>query len=240
MRGLRGALVVLVVLAGLAVVVDRAAAWAAQRAVADQVEQELSDYQVDSAPPEVDIAGFPFLTQVVAGEYERVELLLRDVGSGELRLPRVELTATGVTAPVSTLIRGSGPIHAAHMRGEATVGYEEVRTLTGWEELSLAGDGERVTIRLPVELLGQPLTLVGTAEAAIVEHAIEVRVEELTVEGPPGLPDGAQPLVDEIAGQLSVQVPLPPLPYDLRVESVRAERTGLVVTVTARDVPLSR
>jgi hypothetical protein len=233
-------LVVLVVLAGLGLVVDRAAAWAAQRAVADQVAGELVSRQVDSAPPEVSVGGFPFLTQVAAGEYDQVTLRLRDVGSGPLRLPVVELTATGVTAPVDALVGGGGSIVAAQIRGEATVGYDQVRALTGREALTFGADGGRVTLRLPVELGGQELTLVGTASVGIAGHAIAVRVDSLGVEGPAELPQGAQPLVDRIAQELSVEVPLPPLPYDLAVESVRPERSGLVVTVRAHDVVLSR
>jgi hypothetical protein len=233
-------LVVLVVLAGLALVVDRAAAWAAQRAVADQVASELASRQVASAPPEVSVGGFPFLTQVVAGEYDQVTLRLRDVGTGPLRLPVVELTATGVTAPADALVGGVGLITAAHVTGEATVGYDQVRALTGRESLAFGADDGRVTLRLPVELGGQELMLVGTASVAIAGHAIAVRVDSLEVEGAVDLPPGAQPLVDRIAQELSVEVPLPPLPYDLAVESVRAERSGLVVTMRAHDVVLSR
>lgn len=240
MRGLRRALVLVVVVVGLLVVADRVAAWAAERTVADQVAQELSTYQVDSAPPEVSIGGFPFLTQVAAGEYEQVTLRLRDVGSGPLRLPRVVLTASGVTAAADTLIAGDGPIHAAEVVGEATIGYGQVRGLTDHEDLVLGADVGEVTVRLPVELLEQRVTLVGTAEVAVSGHGVQVRVRELTVAEPDALPEGAQPLVDQIAAQLSVDVPLPPLPYDLSVESVRAERAGLVVSVRAHDVPLSR
>lgn len=240
MRGIRRALVALVVLAGLLLIGDRAAAWAAQRAVAEQAEQELAAHQVETAPPEVSIAGFPFLTQVAAGRYERVRLRLRDVGSGELRLPLVELTATGVTASAQTLIQRDGPIDAEQVTGAATVGYEQVRAVTGRDELALGADGGQVTVRLPTELLGTPLTLVGTAEVDISGQAIQVRVTDLSVEGGASLPEGVDALVAQVAQELSVEVPLPPLPYGLSVESVRAEPQGLVVTVRAADVPISR
>lgn len=240
MRGIRRLLVALVVLVGLLVVTDRVAAWAAQRTLADQVATELAAHQVDSAPPEASIGGFPFLTQVTAGRYERISLRLRDVGSGPLRLPLVELTAAGVTASPRTLVSRDGPIDAERVTGAATIGYEQVRALTGRDGLTLAPDRGRIGVRLPVELLGVPVTLVGTASVEATGDVIQVRVTELDVVEPPALPPGAGPLVDQILRDLSVDVPLPPLPYGLSVDRVRAEPAGLVVTVSAADVPLAR
>jgi hypothetical protein len=240
MRGVRRGLVVLVALAALLVAGDRIAAWAAQQAVADQVAAELATYQVGSARPETSFGGFPFLTQVAAGRYEEVSLRLRDVGSGPLRLPLVELTAFGVTASARTLVNRSGPIDAERVEGAATIGYEQVRAITGRPDLVLAPDDGRLTVRLPVELLGQSLTLVGTASVEAAPDVVRIRVDGLTALEPSGLPPGAGPLVEAIGRELSVDVPLPPLPYGLSVDSVRAEPSGLVVTVSAREVPLSR
>lgn len=237
----RRLVVALVVLAVLAVAVDRVGVWLAQRTVADKVAAELATYEVDSAPPEVTFDRAPFLTQVAAGRYYSLTLRLRDVGSGGLRLPLVELTATGVTATVGTLVAREGPIDAERVDGAATVGYAGVVALTGQTDLRLspASDGS-LAVRLPADLLGTPVTLVGTAAVTVADGtAVQVRVTDLTVEDPP-LPPGTEPLVDDIAQQISVDVPLPPLPYGLAVESVRAEPAGLVVTVVAHDVPLAR
>jgi hypothetical protein len=240
MRVVRRLLVAMVVLIVMLVIGDRVAAWAAQQQLAEQVAGELATYQVESAPPEASIGGFPFLTQVAAGEYERITLRLRNVGSGSLRLPAVELTASGVTAAPETLVNREGPIHARQVVGRATVGYEQVRVLTGWDALVLApADDGALTVRLPVELLGVPLTLTGTAAVEPAGNAIRIRVADLTVVEPTGLPAGAGPLVEQIARDLSVDVQLPPLPYGLSVDSVRAEATGLVVGVSAQDVALS-
>lgn len=241
MRAARRILIVLVVLVALLVVVDRVGAWAAQRTVADQVTAELANYQVESAPPEVTINRFPFLTQVAAGRYESVTLRLRDVGSGVVRMPLVELTATGVNAPASTLISREGTIEADRVAGTATVGYDSVAALTELEglELSPGADGT-VRVRLPTELAETEVTLAGTADVTAVDGAVQLQVIELTVddESEP-LPPGTEPLVEELAQQLSVNVPLPALPYGLTVESVRAESAGLAVSVSATNVPLT-
>jgi hypothetical protein len=232
-------LVGLVVLVALLVVADRVAAWAAQRTLAERVAEELSAHQVGSSQPEVSIGGFPFLTQVASGRYERVVLRLRDVGSEQLRLPLVELTATGVTASARAIIERQGAVEADRVTGTATVGYAQVRALIGRDDLQLRGEDGRIALRLPVELLGVPVTLVGVAGAEMAGNVIQVRVREFGIESG-GLPEGAFPLVDQIARELSVDVALPPLPYGLSVDSVFAGPTGLVVSVSAAEVPLSR
>lgn len=241
MRILRRTLVGLVVLAVLLVVADRVAAWAAQRAVAEHVASELASYQVDSAPPEVTVGGVPFLTQVADGRFESVTLRLRDVGSEGVTLPMVELRASGVTAAASTLIERAGPIDAERVDGSATIGYASVTALTDLDSLQLsAGPDGALRVRVPAELLGQPVTLVGTADVAVTGGAVQVQVSELAVEEFPELPPEAEALVADVSQRLSVQVPLPPLPYGLTVESVRPEPEGLTVTFRADDVPLAR
>jgi hypothetical protein len=239
MRALRRILIGLVVLGVLVVVADRVGAWVAQRVVAEQVANELADNEVGSEPPEVTVDGVPFLTQVMAGRYESVTLRLRDVGTGAIRLPQVELTATGVTASAGTLISREGSIVAEQVDGTATIGYASVAALTEQEGLELGpADGGQIWIRLPTELLTQPVVLVGTADLEVVDGAVRLHPNELTVEEPP-LPPGAESRVEEIAQRLSVTVELPPLPYGLTVDSVQPERTGLVVQVSAVDVALA-
>lgn len=238
MRSFRRVVVVLVVLLGLLVAADRAAAWAAGEVVASQAADELASSNVESAPPEADVGGVPFLTQVVSGEYEDVTLWLREVGSGSVRLPELRLTATGVTAPASVLIEGSGPIHADRVDGTAVVGYRSVAALAGVDglELSAAGAGEGVAVRAPVEVLGVQVTLSGTATVGAVDNVIQLRVTELAAEE---LPEGAASQVERLAQQLSYDVQLPELPYGLAVESVRPTASGISVSFSAVDVPLS-
>jgi hypothetical protein len=230
---------VLVVLAGLLIALDRVAAWAAGEAVATRVADELATYNVTAAGSQAEVAGVPFLTQVVSGEYQEVTLRLQDVGSGSARLPEVQLSATGVTAPAATLIEGSGPIDADRVVGSALVGYGTLAAQTGVDgmELSASDTGEGITVRVPVELLGVQLTLIGTATVRAEDNAIRIRVEEFTAEE---LPPGAASEVERLAQRLSFDYQLPDLPYGLEVDSIRSRPSGIEVTVSAVDVPLSR
>lgn len=241
MRAVRWFTAILIVLGALLVVADRVGAWAAERAVAEQVAQELQEYGVTASAPDVSVGGFPFLTQAMAGRYESVGVRLRDVESEGLRLPVLDLTATDVTASMSTLLERSGPVDAAEVAGTAVIGYASVAELTELPELSLAAapDGA-VEVTVPVAVAGLSLTLVGVAAVSIEGTVVQVRVQELAVAEAGDLPPAVNALIDQVAQALSVDVQLPPLPYDLAVESVRAESNGLAVTVRAFDVPLSR
>jgi hypothetical protein len=238
-RIFRRTVVVLVLLAGLLVVADRVAAWAAGEEVASRVAHELASNNVESAPPEAEMDGVPFLTQVVSGEYEAVTLSLREVGSGDIRLPELRLVAAGVTAPMSTLVEGSGPIHADRVDGTAVVGYSSIAAQAGLDELELsaAGADDEVAVRVPVELLGVRITLAGTATVSAENNVISVRVTELTAEE---LPEGSASEVERLVQQLSFDIRLRELPYGLMVESVRPVSAGLEVAFSAVDVPLSR
>ncbi|HLU43851.1 MAG TPA: DUF2993 domain-containing protein [Natronosporangium sp.] len=238
MRTLRRVLVALLVLLVLLAVADRVGAWVAQRALADQVSQELAARGVDSAPPEVSIAGVPFLTQVAAGRYELITVHLRDVGTDQLRLATVELTARDVTAAARDLLNREGPVVADRLTGDITVGYARVVELTGLPQLTLtAAEDGRLRIALTTEALGAPVQVSGVASATVVDNTVRLAVEELRLVEP-SIPIGAEALLAELAQRLSVTVVLPPLPYGLQLESVRAEPAGLVVRVTADQVRL--
>lgn len=231
----------LVVLALLFVAVDRVSAWMAGRVVADQVAAELADYDVGSSRPDVDVGGFPFLPQVVSGEYGEVTLSLSDVGAEDVRLSEVEIVATEVTASMSTLINRSGPIRAGRIDGDAVVGYQSVAELTGIDglELTAAGD-DTVAVELPMDLLGASVTLVGSASVRVDGHTLQLRVSSLGTDDSFELPAQARAQVDELARSASVDVALPPLPYDLSVDSARPEAAGIAVALSADDVLLSR
>jgi hypothetical protein len=240
-RIFRRTLIVLLVLAVLFVAVDRVSAWIAGRVVADQVARELANYDVNGGQPDVDVGGFPFLTQVVSGEYGEVTLRLRDVGADAVQLSEVEIVASDVTAPMSMLIERSGSIHAGRVGGPAVGGVKRVGagTRVGGREQGAAG-GDTVAVRLPVDVLGSSVTLAGNASVSINGNTLQMQVTELSPTDSVELPAEAQSQIDQLASAASVDVPLPPLPYDLSIDAARAESSGLAVDLSATDVPLSR
>src|SRR5436190_22730650 len=70
-------LVVFLLLAGLFVAGDRVAAYAAERTIATQTKKELAAREITTpTEPIVRVGGFPFLTQMARGKYDRITIHL--------------------------------------------------------------------------------------------------------------------------------------------------------------------
>lgn len=233
--------VVLLVLGGLFVVADRAAAAYAERAVGDQVRQEVAQQKVQSSNPEVTVGGFPFLTQVAAGRYESISILLRNVrgnvnGNG-ISLPELHVDARNVKASIQTLRTGQGEVIAETVKGTGTITYASLAELINRPGLTLAEQNGKLAVKAPLDVFGQRFTVTGTGNLTVSKGQVQIRFDELTAEG---LPQAtlAHNLISQFAQQISINVPLPHLPFKLDVQQVRPRPEGLEVTATAKNVPL--
>ncbi|MEU1605804.1 DUF2993 domain-containing protein [Micromonospora matsumotoense] len=237
-------LVVLVlILGGLLVVADRVAAGLAERAIADQVQQEVAKQDASSAPPQVDVGGFPFLTQVVDGRYERISIVLTDVqGSVEgnaVSLPRLDVDARNVRASLDTIRSGQGEVVAETVAGTGTVTYDSLAKLLDRPGLKLGEQNGKLAVTAPVDILGQKLTVTGTADVTVADNGkVALKFSDLNAQGLPNVPL-ARTLLNNYARGISVDVPLPALPFQLNVRKVEPRPEGLTVTADAKDVPIN-
>ncbi|MGI5213122.1 LmeA family phospholipid-binding protein [Plantactinospora sp. CA-290183] len=239
-------LIVLLVLAGLLVVADRVAAGVAERVVADRINQEMAKQDVRASAPDVTVGGFPFLTQVVGGNYDSVKVVLRDVqgppqgDTPGVRIPALTVDARNVAASIDTLRTGQGEVTARTVDGTGTISYDSVVALIDRPGVTLREQGGKLAISAPVQvpIINQELTLRGIADLTVVKGEVVINFSELTADD---LPNNAtiRAFISTFAQQLSVTVPLPPLPFALEVREVRALPNGLAVAATARDVALS-
>ncbi len=237
-----GFVVLLLVLAGLLVVADRVAVGVAERAIADQVRQKVAEQDVQSAPPEVDVAGFPFLTQVVAGRYERISIVLTDV-KGSVRgdavsVPRLDVEAHNVRASLDTLRSQRGDVVAESVDGRATISYDSLAKLLDRPGLTLGERDGTLTVTAPVDILGNKLTVNGTADVTAANGKVALKFKDMTAEGLPNLPL-AKTLLTNYAKGISIDVPLPELPFGLNVRKVEPKPDGLLVTADAKNVPIN-
>ncbi|MET7960803.1 DUF2993 domain-containing protein [Micromonospora zamorensis] len=238
-----GLFVLLLVVAGLLVVADRVAVGVAEREIAKRVSQEVTKQGAQAAEPDVKVFGTPFLTQVLDGRYERISIQLRDVQApveGEVvRLSVLDVDARNVRASLDTLRTGQGDIVADTVDGTGTISYDSLAALLKRPGLTLGEQNGKLAVTAPVDILGQKLTVSGTADVTVADNgAVALRFNDLDAAGLPNLPL-ARALLNNYAKGISVDVPLPDLPFQLAVREVRPLPEGLAVTADAKDVPIN-
>ncbi|MGC4854915.1 DUF2993 domain-containing protein [Micromonospora sp. DT4] len=238
-----GLVVLLLVVAGLLVVADRVAVGVAERLIAERVSQEISKQGAQSATPDVKVGGVPFLTQVLDGRYERISISLRDVHASvegdAVHLPVLDVDARNVRASLDTLRSGQGDIVADTVNGFGTVSYESLAALLNRPGLTLGEQGGKLAVSAPVDILGQKFTVAGTADVTVGENGkVALRFNNLDAAGLPNLPL-ARTILNNYAKGISIDVPLPDLPFQLAIRKVQPLPEGLAVSGDAKNVPIN-
>ena len=220
---MRTLLVVLLVLAAAAVAGDRVA----EHLVTSGAEQRLAENGVTD--PEVDVAGFPFLSQLVAHRFDDVRLTGSAaevdgtlVSGIRVRARQVELPA-GADATASTL------------RASLLVPYDEVLERAGRQELAMspAGDG-RVRLRGEVDVLGRSVEVVAFGRVRVSRARLRVHPQSFR------LADGGavDATLDGLLGdRFTISYPLRrALPDRVTVRRVTPAADGFRVTLAGRHV----
>ncbi|BCJ43176.1 hypothetical protein GCM10010168_00820 [Actinoplanes ianthinogenes] len=232
----------LLLLAGL-VVVDRWGASYAEGVIGDKVAEQVRARKASSDTPEVDIKGVPFVTQVLRGEYQEIQIQLPNfsgpTGTGEqIHLDLLDIRAKDVTAPLDALRSGTGEVVAGTLTGTGTIDYPQLIELIGQKGLKLSEKDGNLVGSATVTVLGQQLDLAGTAKLSVVNGGIRVRFADVKATNLPDLP-GIQNAIDSYAGKLGLDLPAPELPLQLKVRSLTPTPDGLQVTFGATNVNLN-
>jgi hypothetical protein len=227
---MRALLVVALLLVGLVLVVDRVAVGFAEDRVAEQVVEKGGL----AGTAEVDIDGFPFLTQAVAGRYDEVRISLTAEQLGQPEGTRADVVLRGVEVPLSSVLAGSvQEVPVERIDGTATLSYALLSAQLGsGTELEREGDGLRIT--RTVEVLGQQVRLTATGQVALEGNDLVVDVEKASGAGI----DVPRFLLDRATDLLDLRYPVPALPFGLELTGVRPEADGVDIRVEATDTVL--
>jgi hypothetical protein len=226
----KGLLVLLLLLAGLAVVADRLAVGFAE----DKVATQLADKGGLHGKPAVAIAGFPFLTQAVAGRYEDVKISLTAAELGQPAGTRADVDLRGVRVPLSEVLSGGVKgVPVDRVDGTATLSYALLSSKLG-PSTRLAREGSGLRITRTVELLGQRLPLTAVGKVTLEGSDLVVHVDKATgagVQVPSFLLDQATRLLD-------LRYRVPALPFGLKLTGVTPAAAGVDVRVEAKNAVL--
>jgi len=222
--------VLLLITIGVLVVVDRVGVGIAERQVAEQV----ADRGGLTGTPEVDIAGFPFLTQALSGEYDDVRIQLTAEQLGQPAGTRADVSLRGVHVPLSDVLSGSvQEIPVDRVDGTATLSYELLSAQLGGDTtLTREGDGLRLT--KSVEVFGFAFLLTASGTVSLQDQDLVIDVDDASA-GAVDVPDF---VLDEAEDLLDFRYPVPALPFGLQLTSVTPADAGVRVAVEAADTVL--
>lgn len=222
-------LVVVVMLVGLFVAGDRVALALAE----DKAATTLQSSQHLSQKPTVSVAGFPFLTQLLAGEFDDVTITAKgvDVGAGRsLRISSVTVHLHHVTVP-----RDYSSVRAETATADARIAYSDLSGTLGVPVR--AGSDGRLVAEPSVTIAGR--TVHGTVSAVV--HAssgrgitfTQARVSALGET----LPSAAS---DALAAVFGKVISLQGLPFNVEVTGADVTATGLVLHLAGQNLVYSR
>jgi hypothetical protein len=246
MRGLRILLTVAVILGVLFVVVDRVAVYFAE----DEAASKVKTTENLATTPDVSIKGFPFLTQVVSGELDDVELGIKtyEASTGNT-------SGTGVsTIRIDDLkadmkdVKFSGDYSsatAATATGSASIAYDELLkaaksqptdVFTGVKaqivSLSDGGDG-KIKADMKVTVAG-----VGTTDYPVLS-TVTVDGDTVKVHAD-NLPKLVIDLADSrIRSITDFQQTIDQLPGGVKLDSVQAAKNAVEIKVKGSNVRLA-
>jgi hypothetical protein len=244
-RKITTVLVVLVLsLFALFMVGDRVAAYAASQELASQAQKEMQSRGISSpTKPTATIGGFPFLTQVIRGRYDKVTIHGKDLTGQGITIDALDLTATSIHAKTSTLINRTGDVTADNVTGTARVGWAAVTALikqnSSVDGLTVTAlpDGQ-IQMRTPVSVLGVSTNVIGTGTVKVSGSTVHVSITKVQAAGG-NVPPGLTSIIGSLKTALSVDIKIPPLPYNLKIRSVQSTVDGIVVTGYAQNVALA-
>ncbi len=222
---LRIVIIVVVVLLAILVGADFAAKAYAEGQMASQIQQ-----QGFPKKPDVTIEGFPFLTQVIGHDLKEAKLSSTDVKEGPIVISSINATMTGIHLNNSF---NSGTID--HLTGVATITFSALSnamTAQAGDLGSLADAGLKLSSAGPNEVKAS-LDLVitsGSATWRVTTTGHQIKIHLVSSSGLPS----------ELLGAVSdITIPLPSLPLGLSIQSIKVTPTGLVGTISGRNVPFT-
>ncbi len=242
-----GFALVFVVLASLVLIGDRIAASTAEREIAKQAVKEMHARGITSPKdPTASIGGFPFLTQVARGRYDKVTIEVNQPRTDVVRLSHLTIVATDVRASTSALMSGSGQVTADRVTGVATMDWDAVRALLDLAGLSgidpkavqLTVTDNNIRLRIPVILVNQEFVLLAGATLAVAGGVVRLKVTDVALENGE-IPPILRNLINTLKQRLQVSIKVPALPYKLTISSVRSTDAGLLLNAAAEQVVLA-
>lgn len=219
--------IILVSVLVVLVIGDRVADYAAEKAVASTIQD--SDHL--QSEPDVDIKGFPFLTQMITRDLDDVTITAKNVPTSDnanaLLISRVTADMRDVKVDLSLDRVTIGTGHAT-----ALIRYADLTKALGFT-FSYAGNG-KVTADRSITILGHTYDAGVTISPQLAGGALDLTS---ALSGGHGVPTS---VLARIADLLGANIPLDRIPFGLNLQSVAATSAGISITLGGHNVTISK
>ena len=227
---MRALLVVLLLLGGLLLTADRVGEAVAE----DRVAQLVAERGGLAGEPEVEIGGFPFLTQALGGRYEDVRISLDAADLEQPEGTRADVSLRGVEVALSDIVSGSvQEVPVERVDGTATFSYALLAEQLD-PNATVTREGDGLQVETTVEVAGQTVPLTATGTVRLDGDTLVVDVEDASTAGV----DAPDDFVDQLSDALDLRYGIPQLPFGLQVTGVAPADDGVRVAVQATDTVL--
>lgn len=239
-RGRRLAVSAVVVVL-LLVVADRVAAQIASTAAVSQIVQKSQGL---TRKPTVSFGGFPFLNQVAVGKYTDISVGIDGIRAGSVRIEHIAGHLKGAHVPLSTAIRGHvSSIPVDHVTAAVKMRYTDLNAFLKDQpgHLTLGQRNGALQVSGSFDVGGETVKVSGSGRLGADGSGFTITPTSLHVSGGGigGVLGGVtSSLGDLLSAFPAVPVPLPDLPFHLRLTSVRSEDDALVASAVADHVVL--
>lgn len=214
-------LLLLLLVAAIAVGADFAAARLFESRVTTALERK---YQLGDRPI-VQVRDFPFLPHLLTGRFSTVDLAATDARAKGITLASVEVHLRGVHVPRTVLLGRRGRVRVDRAEGRVELSQAQINRLLADRLLggSVAIESSGVRLRAGTEILGRRVDAVVAGRLGVHDGRLAFLPDSVEVNGV------RDPVVEaSLLSRFRFDVPLPPLPADIKVDRVNTE-PGLVV-----------
>jgi hypothetical protein len=229
--------IVLAVLAGIGFAADRYAAHVAAGQIASAVQTDAKL----ARKPHVTVKGFPFLTQVVSGNYKHIDVTATDIfQQGEPQGSVLKLDFAGVRITISKALHGNvGTVPVRSVTGTVAIPFADllaVANIPGLTIISAAPGGNQIKVSEVVAAGPTKVTVLVTAGVTVRGGSLVLSALNVTQANGKAVPAAVR---QEVLTQAVFSVKLPGLPTGVQMTGVSVTASGLLVTLHANALVLT-
>ncbi|MGH3095268.1 MAG: LmeA family phospholipid-binding protein [Streptosporangiales bacterium] len=228
MRGLRRTVLGLAVLVLVLVGVDRGGDLVAEQQAAAGLAATFG------SEPDVDIRGFPFLTQWASGRYDTIAVAGQSVLLGGTRAKNIHVTLRDVRTDPFLTNGNVDSVHAGTASMAGTVPFDALPLPRGISAKRAGDTGDRMRLSGTVSILDQDVRISAVVTVSLQDGDARLKPQQVKVLGP--LPSVAATAL--VRDHLGASVQLAGLPPGLTAASLSVTDTGVRVHAAGTDVTL--